>query len=225
MPAEDGQKPVDVTIDSAPVAPGPKGEGWLPMALDFGPLLAWFFSYRVAKWYLHAGAEDLTPSLISTGFFMAAILIALVVSKLRLGRVSPMLWLSAVLVVFFGSLTLYFRDPSFIMAKPTYIYGFFALLLLGGWALKKPLMRYLLQSAYNGLDETGWLKFSRNWGLFFVGLALANEVMRATLTYSTWLTIKVWGVTALTFLFGMANLPMLMRHGLDLGLEETKKAE
>ncbi len=70
---------------------------------------------------------------------MVAIVVALLISKIRIGRVSPMLWLSALLVVFFGSLTLYFRDPRFIMAKPTYIYGFFALLLLGGWAMKKAL--------------------------------------------------------------------------------------
>ncbi len=227
MHAEDREtpRPVDVTVDSAPIAPGPKGEGWLPMALDFGPLLVWFASYRIAKSALGAETGDLMPSLVSTGAFMVAILIALVVSRLRLGRVSPMLWLSAVLVIFFGGLTLYFRDPSFIMAKPTYIYGFFAVMLLGGWLMGKPLMRYLLQSAYSGLDEPGWLKFSRNWGLFFICLALANEVMRYTLSYSTWLTVKVWGVTAVTFLFGAANLPMLMRHGLNLGLEEPEKAQ
>lgn len=224
MPA-DNDRPIDVTVNGSAGTPEPKGESWLPMALDYGPLLIWFFSFRIAKWALHAGTEDLTPSLISTGVFMAAIVVALLISKMRLGRVSPMLWLSAVLVVFFGSLTLYFRDPRFIMAKPTYIYGFFALLLLGGWAMKRPLMRYLLQSAYSGLDETGWLKFSRNWGLFFIFMALANELMRHTLDYSTWLTIKVWGGLVTTFLFGAANLPMLMRHGLDLGLEEAEKTK
>jgi intracellular septation protein len=218
--------PIDVTIDSAPIAPGPKGESWLPMALDFGPLLAWFLAYHVAKRFVASGpAGDLAASLVSTGVFMAAILIALLVSKLRVGRVSPMLWLSAVLVVFFGALTLYFHDTSFIMAKPTYVYGFFALMLLGGWAMKRPLMRYLLQSAYDGLDETGWLKLSRNWGLFFVALAMANEVMRHTLSYDVWLAIKVWGITVASVLFGAANIPMLLRHGLNFGEEEAEKKD
>jgi len=221
MPAED-EKPVDVTIDGGPVAPGPKGESWLPMALDFGPLLVWFLAYWVAR--LHFGKADAVHStLASTMAFMVAIVAAVFVSKWKLGRVSPMLWLSALMVLFFGSLTLYFGDPRFIMAKPTWIYGFFALMLLGGWLRGKPLLRYLLQSAYDGLDETGWLKLSRNWGLWFVALALANEVMRATLSYSVWLTIKVWGVTALCFLFGVANVPMMMRHGLNLGLDDAEK--
>jgi intracellular septation protein len=49
--------------------------------------------------------------------------------------------------------------------------------------------------------------------------------MRTFLSFDTWLTIKVWGVTVATFLFGAANLPMMMRHGLNLGLEETEKSK
>lgn len=209
MHAEDAKpEGVDATIDSAPVAPGPKGESWLPMALDFGPLLVFFLVTKFVGMF--AG----------TGAFMAAIAVAVLVSKLRLGRVSPMLWLSAVLVLFFGALTLYFHDPKFIQAKPTIIYAFFAAMLLGGWLRGRPLLRYLLQSAYNGLSETGWLKLSRNWGLFFAVLALANEVMRTTLSFDTWLTVKVWGVTVASMVFAMANLPMLMKHGLDVGGEK-----
>ncbi|MBO9579360.1 MAG: septation protein IspZ [Sphingobium sp.] len=213
---------MDVTIDGGPVAPGPKGEGWLPMALDFGPLLIWFLSYRVARWHFGA-ADNVQNTIVSTAAFMIAIVAAVLISKWKLGRVSPMLWLSALLVVFFGGLTIYLKDQRFIQTKPTIIYAFFALMLIGGWLRGKPLLRYLLQSAYNGLDDIGWLKLSRNWGLFFVGLAFANEVMRTFLSFDTWLTIKVWGVTVATFLFGAANLPMMMRHGLSLGLEETEK--
>jgi len=196
---------VDATIDGAPLAPGPKGESWLPMALDFGPLLVFFLTTKFVGMF--AG----------TAAFMVAIAVAVVASKLRLGRVSPMLWLSAILVIFFGALTLYFHDPKFIQAKPTIIYAFFAVMLLGGWMRGRPLLRYLLQSAYSGLSEIGWLKLSRNWGLFFAMLAVANEVMRASLSFDTWLAVKVWGVTILSMIFAMANLPMLMKHGLNLG--------
>ena len=53
----------------------------------------------------------------------------------------------------------------------------------------------------------------------FAALALANEAMRATLSFDLWLTLKVWGVTIITFLFAMANIPMLLKHGLKLGDE------
>jgi intracellular septation protein len=217
MPAEETK--IDATIDGAPVAPGPKGESWLPMALDFGPLLVFFVGYRLARWHF-GEANPITATLVSTAAFMLAIAIAVLISKVKLGRVSPMLWLSAILVIFFGALTLYFRNPSFIQIKPTIIYAFFAAMLLGGWVRGKPLLRYLLQSAYDGLSETGWLKLSRNWGLFFAGLAFANEAMRAMLSFDTWLTVKVWGVTIVSMVFAMANLPMLMKHGLNLDKKE-----
>ena len=190
-----------------------KGSGGLNFALDFGPLLVFFVAYK----FCGSDTDPTQGPIIGTGVFMVAIAIAVAVSKWKLGRVSPMLWLSAVLVVGFGALTLWFRDPKFIQIKPTLIYMFFAALLIGGVLRGKAMLKYVLEAAYDGLTDAGWLKLSLNWGLFFLALAAANEVMRATLTFDTWLSIKVWGVTALTFLFAMANIPMLMRHGLKLG--------
>ena len=154
---------------------------------------------------------------------MVAIASAVAVSKWKLGRVSPMLWLSAVLVVGFGALTLWFRDPKFIQIKPTIIYMFFAALLIGGVLRGKAMLKYVLEAAYEGLTDEGWRKLSLSWGLFFLALAGANEIMRAALSFDTWLTVKVWGVTAVTLLFAMANIPMLMRHGLSLGDEAPEK--
>jgi intracellular septation protein len=193
-----------------------KKSGGLNFALDFGPLLVFFIAFKF-------GGSETDPTqgpLVGTGVFMVAIAVAVAVSKWKLGRVSPMLWLSAVLVVGFGALTLWFRDPKFIQIKPTLIYLFFAALLIGGVLRGKAMLKYVLEAAYDGLSDEGWRKLSLNWGLFFLALAAANEAMRAVLSFDTWLTLKVWGVTALTFLFAMANIPMLTRHGLSLG-EDT----
>ncbi len=195
-----------------PASSKPKN-GSLNFALDFGPLLVFFIAYKF-------GGSDSDPTqgpLVGTGVFMVAIAIAVAVSRWKLGRVSPMLWLSAALVVGFGALTLWFRDPKFIQIKPTLIYLFFAVLLLGGLLRGKAMLKYVLEAAYDGLTDKGWRMLSLNWGLFFLALAAANEVMRAMLSFDTWLSLKVWGVTALTFLFAMANVPMLMRNGLSLG--------
>lgn len=183
-----------------------KHPGNLSLLLDFGPLLAFFLVYKFGGGII-AG----------TAAFMLAITMAVILSKVKLGKVSPMLWLSAVLVVGFGGLTIYFHDQRFIQIKPTVIYAFFALMLFGGLFKGKPLLKYLLQAAYDGLSEEGWMKLSRNWALFFLFMALLNEAMRAFLTFDTWLTLKVWAVTGLSFLFALVNIPMLMRHGLDIG--------
>ena len=182
----------------------PKPHGGLSFALDFGPLLAFFVAYKF------------TGIIVGTAVFMAAIVVALVVSVAVLKRVSPMTWISAVLVVGFGGLTIYLNDPRFIQLKPTIIYTGFALLLFGGLAARKPLLRYVFGPIFEGLNEAGWLKLSRNWAIFFAAMAVVNEGLRAWLSFDAWLTVKVWGVTILSMAFALANIPMLLRHGFSV---------
>jgi intracellular septation protein len=201
--------------DNAAPAPAKPASGLLPFLIDFGPLLIFFLVFKFSN--SGEGAFAATAAAIrGTLAFMVAIAIAVAVSKWKLGKVSPMLWMSAILVIGFGALTWYFHDEKFIQIKPTIIYSGFALLLLGGWWRGRPLLKYLLQAAYDGLDEDGWMKLSRNWGLFFAVLALANEGLRAALSFDTWLTVKVWGMTAVSFVFALSQLPLMMRHGLNL---------
>lgn len=186
--------------------------GLLPFLIDFGPLLVFFLVFKFSD---SDGAFGPTAAAIKgTVAFMVAIVIAVAVSKWKLDRVSPMLWLSAILVLFFGGLTVYFHSEKFIQIKPTIIYVFFAAILGIGWLRGKPLLKYLLQAAYDGLDESGWMLLSRNWALFFAAMAVTNEILRQAFDFDTWLTIKVWGITAASMVFAIANVPMLMRHGL-----------
>jgi intracellular septation protein len=184
-----------------------KGSSWT-MLLDYGPLIVFFVAYKLA-------GSGLQGSLVATLAFMVAVLISIVVGLAVVKRVSPMVWISTILILGFGAITLYLRDPKFIQMKPTFIYIGFAALLGGGLLRGKALLKWLFGPVFPGLTEEGWRKLSRNWALFFLSLAVANEVMRATLTFDTWLTVKVWGVTVVSILFAIANMPMLLRHGLD----------
>jgi intracellular septation protein len=184
-----------------------KGSSWT-MLLDYGPLIVFFVAYKLA-------GSGLQGSLVATLAFMVAVLISIVVGLAVVKRVSPMVWISTILILGFGAITLYLRDPRFIQMKPTFIYVGFAALLGGGLLRGKALLKWLFGPVFPGLTEEGWRKLSRNWALFFLALAVANEVMRTTLTFDTWLTVKVWGVTVVSILFAIANMPMLLRHGLD----------
>ena len=178
------------------------------LVVDYGPLLTFFAVYKLA-------GSALQGALVGTIAFMIAIVVAVIIGLTVLKRVPPMVWLSAILILGFGGVTLYFRDPKYIEMKPTAIYLLFAVTLFIGLLRGKPLLRWLFGPAFPGLTEKGWLKLSRNWALFFSVLAIANEIMRATLPFDTWLTLKVWGVSVASFLFAISNVPMLLRHGLD----------
>jgi intracellular septation protein len=151
---------------------------------------------------------------------MTAVAIAIVAALIVFRRVTPMLWLSTVLVLSFGAITLYLRDPQFIMMKPTAYYGLMASVLIFGLVQRKPLLRWLFGPIFPGLDDKGWLKLSRNWALFFIALAVTNEIIRRALDFDSWLVLKSWGVPIVSLIFAAANIPMLLRHGLDA---EAKK--
>ena len=164
----------------------------------------------------------LTKLLAATVAFMIASTIAMIVSKLKAGHISPMLWISGTLVLVFGGLTLYFHDGTFIKMKPTFVYTMFAAILAFGLATNKPLLQMLLDTAYPGVDATGWRKLTRNWALFFVVMAIVNEYVWRTYApfpdsdTKVWAGFKLWGAVPATLIFAMANVPMLLKHGLTV---------
>jgi intracellular septation protein len=101
------------------------------------------------------------------------------------------------------------------------IYLLFGTLLLAGVWRGKALLKYLLEAAFEGLNDEGWMKLSRNWGWFFFVLAALNEGLRHYLSFGDWIVAKLWIFLPLTFLFTFLHIPMLLRHGMA----ESEKAE
>lgn len=190
------------------------------MAIDFGPLVVFFAVNALAP------GPQISRALTATAAFMVAITVALIVSRWKLGKISPMLWLSGGLVLVFGSLTLYFHDTTFIKVKPTIVYAMLAAVLGFGLATGRPFLQTLLESAYPGLTAVGWRKLTINWTIFFVAMAVLNEGAWRYLApgddLTRWAAFKLWGVVPLTLIFAFANIPMLMRHGLTLGDDAPK---
>jgi intracellular septation protein len=179
------------------------------MAVDFGPLAVFFIVNTLA------GGPKLAKVLMATTAFMVATAVAMILSRVKAGRISPMLWISGALVLFFGGLTLWFRDDTFIKMKPTIVYLMFAAVLAYGLATGRPLLKLLLESAYPGLSELGWRKLTVNWTLFFLFMAALNEAVWRTQSWDFWVGFKLWGAVPLTLLFAILNIPMLLKHGLS----------
>lgn len=211
---------------AAGTAAKPAKNPLIKLALELGPLVIFFFvnargqslleRYESLQWFRE-------PIFLATAVFMVAIAISLLASRIYLGKLPIMPLVSGVVVLFFGALTLWLHDDLFIKIKPTIVNMLFATVLLGGlWVFRLSLLSYVFDDAFR-LTEEGWRILTLRWGLFFVFLAVINEVVWRTQTTDFWVAFKVWGVMPITFAFTMLQVPVMTRHAIhDEGEEEAE---
>ena len=171
----------------------------LKLALDIGPLVLFFAAN--ARFGIFA----------ATGIFMVGVLVALAVSYAMTRHLALMPLVTAVIVLIFGSLTLILHNDEFIKLKPTIIYVLFGGTLLGGLAFGKSFIGILFDSVFD-LTEEGWRKLTWRWALFFLFLAVLNEIVWRNFSTDFWVGFKLFGVVPLTLLFGALQYPLLMKY-------------
>jgi intracellular septation protein len=174
------------------------------LALDLGPLVVYFIAFAATAHNIY----------IATALFMAVTAVAMVVSLVRYGKISPIQIFSAVMVLILGGLTIWLHKDWIIKIKPTIYYVTVTSVLVWGLITGRPTLQMVLGQAYPGLDEEGWRLLTRNWAFFFFALAVANEIVWRNSTTAFWLGYKLWGSMPATLIFAACNVPMLMRHGL-----------
>jgi intracellular septation protein len=104
--------------------------------------------------------------------------------------------------------------------KPTIVNTLFGAILLGGLFFGKSLLGYVFDSAFR-LDAEGWKKLTFRWGLFFIFLAVANEVVWRNFSTDAWVSFKVWGIMPITVVFTLLQMPLIQKHSLT---EDNKPA-
>jgi intracellular septation protein len=180
----------------------PQLNPFLKLALDFGPLVLFFY------------ANSRYDIFVATGTFMIAVLVALAISYAMTRHLPIMPVVTAIIVVVFGGLTLFLHDATFIKVKPTIIYALFGAILIGGLFFGKSLLATVLDSMFELTDE-GWRKLTLRWALFFFALAILNEIVWRNTSTNVWVDFKVFGVTPLTFLFGALQVPLLKKYAVE----------
>ena len=177
----------------------PKG---LRFAVDYGPLLVFFIAYYTAgiMW--------------ATGAIMVATAVMLSISWYFERRLPPVPLVTAILVVVFGGLTLLLADETFIKMKPTIVKAFIAAVLLGGLVFGRPLLKPLFGAVWK-IDDDGWRKLTLRFGLFFVAMAVLNEIVWRTQSTDFWVNYKLFGTIGLTFAFSLTQIHVFRRHWID----------
>ena len=173
---------------------------WLQPAVDYGPLAIFFVVY------VGAGLMAATAAII------AASLVGLVLAWTIQRRVPLIALLTAAVVATFGGLTLWLQDETFIKMKPTIVQALFAAILLGGLVARRPLLKPLLGRMMPPMSDAAWRRFTLRYALFFIAMALLNEVVWRTQSTDLWVTFKVFGLSGLTFLFILAQMPFINRE-------------
>jgi len=170
---------------------------------DYGPLIVFF------------GAYMLSGLMVATAAIVVTSLVALALTWVFERRVPMMPLVTAAVVTLFGGLTLWLQDDTFIKMKPTIIQTIFAAVLLGGLAFGRPLLKPLLGKMMPPMTDAGWRGLTLRYGLFFIVMAVLNEVVWRTQSTDFWVTFKVFGIMALTIVFIMIQMPFINRHMLD----------
>ena len=195
---------------------------WIKLAIEAGPLVVFFLvngrdglpEFR-HLWMAEGAVPLVGQSLFeATGAFMVATVIALVAGW-RLERKLPIMPLvSGGFVLVFGGLTLVLADETFIKLKPTLVNTLFAVILFGGLAFGRALLKPLFGAALQ-LSDRGWRVLTLRWAIFFVILAILNEIVWRNFTTDFWVSFKLFGIMPLTFLFAAAQTPLLLREQVE----------
>jgi intracellular septation protein len=174
----------------------------LKMALDYGPLLIFFL------------ANSFFGILTATAVNMVTITCAIGIEFAITRRVSPMLLFVGTMVLIFGGLTLWLSDATFFKVKITFIYLMLAALLLGGLLRGHLFLKLILGQALR-FPDPAWRTLTWRWAIFFVVLAILNEIVWRNFSTNIWVAFKVFGVTSLSVLFALAQTPFIARHQLE----------
>lgn len=191
---------------------------------DLFPVLLFFAAYRLGlsdpqfalntldALHVRGIGERQAPILLATCAAIVATLAQTSWLWLRYHRVEKMMLFTLALMIVFGGATLVFHDPQFIQWKLTIFYWTFALVLaVSNWVFGNNLLRKMLASQLE-LPETVWARLNAAWVLFLAGMGLLNLYVMHQFSEEAWVNFKLFGTSALMFLFILAQALYLSRH-------------
>lgn len=189
----------------------------LKQVLELGPPLLFFAGYVWIKddKFTIAGTEY-------DGFIVAAavlvpILLASIAALWALtGKISRMQVFTAVLVVVFGGLTVWFNDEKFFKIKTSIVYGLFALILGVGLLQGRSYLAWVM-SEFLPMRDEGWMILTRRLAACFGAMAAGNEFVWRTMSTDTWVKIETFGFPVILFLFLWSQILMLQKYLVDEG--------
>ena len=190
---------------TAEKSPGKEINPFMKMALELGPVIVFFVAYlRLKERVFTIGGTDYDGFIVVTAAFIPLLIATTGILWKLTGKLSKMQVATLVLVVVFGGLSVWLNDDRFFKMKPTMIYVLFGGVLGFGLLRGQSYLKYVMEEMMP-LEDQGWMILTKRVALFFLALAVANEVVWRTMTTETWVYFKTFGLSAALFGFFMTQ--------------------
>jgi intracellular septation protein len=201
----------------------------MKLLLDFLPILLFFGTFKYTEshkeWAAAFAGEHLgflvaggqvgvaeAPVMLATVVVIVASLAQVAWLKLRGKKVDLMLWVSLVLVVVLGGLTVWLHSETFIKWKPTGLYWAMGLsFLVSQFVFGRNLLKLMLGEQLQ-LPEGVWHRLSLAWVAFFAAMGVLNLWVAFNFSTDTWVNFKLFGGIGLMLLFTLAQGLYIGRH-------------
>ena len=197
----------------------------MKLLFDLFPVILFFVTFKfsgnnpeaaadLVGTLLGSAAVDVkqAPILLATIVVIVATVAQIAWVRFRHGKVDKMLWVSLVLVVVFGGMTLIFQDETFIKWKPTILYWVFAAsMAFASLVLKKNPVRAMLGEQLTLPDQV-WNKVTLSWIAFFLFMGALNLIVAFNFPTDTWVNFKLFGGMGLLLLFVLGQGLMLSKY-------------
>ena len=176
----------------------------IKLTADFGPLLLFFTIY-------YKSGNDLKVAIPP---FVIATLISLFIIYYLEKRLPTVPLIGGIIITVFGGLTIYFDNKVFFYMKPTIVNLLFAgILYFGKYFTNKPMLRILFKQAFD-LKDKGWEILNNRWIIFFVFVAILNEIVWRTQSEVFWVNFKVWGLLPISLVFAVSQVTLINKYKL-----------
>ncbi len=188
---------------------------WVKSVLELGPLVAFFIAYTMLKdTEFEVFGQVYQGFILATALFIPLLLGSTAILWLLSGTLSVTQIFTAVLVIVFGGLSIWWNDERFFKMKPTLIYLLFSVILGVGLLRGQSYLQVLMGQALP-LRAEGWMILTRRFMVFFLMLAVGNEVVWRVFSTSVWVNFKVFGITALMLAFFISQAGVFKRYAKE----------
>lgn len=187
----------------------------LKLALDLGPIIAFFIAYtRLKDRVFTIAGTEYDGFIVVTAAFIPLLLASIGILWWLTGKLSKMQIATAVLVVVFGGFSVWLNDERFFKVKPTILYSLFAVTLGVGLLRGKSYLAALMDEMMP-LAHEGWMILTRRMALFFAALAVSNEFIWRSMSTDAWVNFKTFGLPLAIFLFFMLQGRLFQKYGQE----------